>query len=149
MRRVAVFVGLALGLSECGLMPSEANRDQPAPEDLPMPDVQEPPPLVINDVAGRPVSWCWGEACVDGFVNSPVILPAVNPPFEVILPAASRIEGVAAVGPQAAGGRTVQVPFEGTQIEELPADAVMLNVFIRFDDGGDASYYWALNRTAD
>jgi hypothetical protein len=43
----------------------------------------------------------------------------------------------------------VEVPYEGTQIEDPPAGAVMLNVSISFDDGGDASYYWAVNRTAD
>ena len=149
MRRVVALVGLVVGISGCGLIPIAPER-MPAPDEVAeVAELEEPPPVVINGVAGRPVSWCWGGGCSDGFVNSPNILPAVNPPFDVQLPPSSRIEGVAGVGPAAAGGRSVEVPHQDTEIGDVPDGAVMLNVFIRFDNGGDASYFWALNREAD
>ena len=148
MRRVVALAGLVVGIAGCGLIPIAPER-MPAPDEVPVPgELEEPPPVAINGVAGRPVSWCWGGGCADGFVNSPDILPAVNPPFDIQLPPGSRIEGVEAVGPAAAGGQRINVPYEGTEIGEVPDGAMMLSVFIRFDEGGDASYYWALNRPA-
>jgi hypothetical protein len=149
MRRVAVLAGLIVSISGCGLIPIAPERMPPAEEAADPEQVDEPPPVVINGVAGRPVSWCWGNACVDGFVNSPDILPAVTPPFDVHLPPGTRIEVVGAVGPAAAGGERVNVPYEGTEIGAVPGGAVMLSVSIRFDEGGDASYYWALDREPD
>ena len=90
-----------------------------------------------------------GQRIVDGFVNSPDILPAVTPPFDVHLPPSTRIEVVRGVGPAAAGGKSVNVPYEGTEIGAVPEGAMMLSVSIRFDEGGDPSYYWALDREAD
>ena len=142
MRRATLLVAMAMVVSGCGWW-EPAPRPRPA-EAEPGPALQQPPPLLINGVAGRPVSWCWIGGCADGFVNSPLILPRVSPPFEVELPQGARIEGVAGVGPAAAGGRSVEVEHEGTEIGDIPEGAVMLNVFVRFDAGGDASYYWAL-----
>ena len=118
----------------------------PAGVDVPPPP-NEPPDLFINGEPGRPVTWCWGGACVDGFLHDPRLAPAIAAPFEVRLPAGTRIEEVSAIGPGAPGGQEfIEVPFGGTVIGDIPEGAIMLNVFIRFVDGGDASYYWALNR---
>jgi hypothetical protein len=155
MRRAAILAFLVFGLSACGLFSPEPDRDPPVPMGPAIPvapvpgNLDEPPATFINDVAGRPVSWCWGNGCADGIVTSPLGLPAVTPPFKVTLPPDSHIEGVEAVGPAAPGDESVAVPFDGTEIGEIPPGAVMLNVFVRFEPGGDASYYWAVNRGDD
>ena len=152
MRRLAVLSGLGLLLCACGLLePAPVPIPVPAPaEEVPAaPVIQPPPAVLINGVAGKPVSWCWATACFDGFVNSPLILPAVEPPYEIELPEGARIEGVFAVGPFAAGGEEMRVEREGMELGEVPDGAVMLNIGIRFDQGGDASYYWAINQADD
>ena len=87
---------------------------------------------------------------MDGFLHAPALAPAVAPPLEVEVPAGGRIEGVSAIGPGGPGQQeSLEVPFNGVEIGEIPVGAIMLSVFIRFEDGGDASYYWALNRPPD
>lgn len=135
-------------VSGCGWLLEPAPQADPAEEDA-APALQEPPPVLLNGVAGRPVSWCWVGGCADGFVNSPDILPKVSPPFEVELPRGARIEGVRGAGPAAAGAKSVEVEHDGTEIGDVPDGAVMLNIGIRFDQGGDASYYWALPDEGD
>ncbi len=151
MKRRGLVALLFLIVSGCGLaLPDVEPVSRPLPEIDDPPEIVEPPELVINGEAGKPVTWCWGNACVDGFLNDPSLAPAVAAPFEVLLPAGSRIEGVSAIGPGAPGRQeSVEVPFEGTDIGDVPEGAVMLNVFVRFADGGDASYFWALNRPPD
>lgn len=150
MQRLILLVGLALVVCGCGLLPPQPPAEAvpvpavPEPPAQDVPALQQPPPVLINGVAGRPVSWCWIGGCADGFVHSPLVLPEVSPPFEVELPEGARIEGVAGVGPAAAGGVRVEVEHDGTEIGEVPDGAVMLNVFVRFDLRGDGSYYWAL-----
>lgn len=142
--RLATLPGVALLVCACGLLPSAPDQ-RPAPAEAePVPALQEPPPVLINGVVGRPISWCWVGGCADGFVNSPVGLPEVSPPFEVELPEGARIEGVRGVGPAAAGGQSMAIEHDGTEIGDVPDGAVMLNIGIRFDQGGDGSYYWAL-----
>ena len=62
MRRVAVLAGLIVGISGCGLIPIAPERVPPAEEAADPEQIEVPPPVVINGVAGRPVSWCWGNA---------------------------------------------------------------------------------------
>ncbi len=145
---VALLVVLVTGC-DVGVPQVAPAEPMPAGVDEPPPLV-EPPDLVINGEPGRPVTWCWDGACVDGFIHDPRLVPAIAEPFEVELPAASRIEGIYAIGPGAPGAReSIEVPFAGTDVGDVPEGAIMLNVFIRFGDGGDASYYWALNRPVE
>lgn len=99
-----------------------------------------PPPALINGVPGKPVSWCWGSACVDGFVNSPAILPEAEPPFEVEVIEGAVIEGASAIGPPGPEGITdrerTEVALDGTTLAAIPDDAEMLSIVVRFANGG-------------
>jgi hypothetical protein len=142
---------LTLLMSACGLaLPVREPVQEPAPPVVEPTQLVEPPKLEINGVAGELVTWCWKGGCADGFLHDPALAPAIAAPFEVQLPAGSRIESVSAIGPGAPGRQqSVEVPFDGSTIGEVPDGAIMLNVFIRFAEGGDGSYYWALNRPVE
>jgi hypothetical protein len=131
---------LLFALAGCGLVP--VTTVQPA-----APDIVEPPELLINGTAGKPTSWCWGHSCVDGILGFAGGLPVVGPPFEVELPAGASIEGASAIGPgHPAEREQVQIPFTDTTVGAVPDGAVIVTVFVRFAQGGDAGYAWALGR---
>lgn len=147
MRHVAA-VGIVVLLVACGLV-------EPMPEpaaERPGGERPLPPPAFISGVAGKPVSWCW-QGCVDGFVNHPAVLPKALPPFELELLDGAVIERATAIGPPRANGITdrerTEVTVNGTTLGEVPEAAEMLSVFVRFAQGGDASYMWALDRPSD
>jgi hypothetical protein len=119
----------------------------PPPPHEPLPgegviEIVDPPPTTINGVAGKPTTWCWATACVDGVASGPDGLPIISSPFEVRLPDGAQIEAVSAYLDRP--GAPVQVTWEGTEIGPVPEGTVMLNVFVRLAPNGDASYYWAI-----
>lgn len=143
----AFLIGLALVLSACGFLAPDGTvpgQPQQPIQEPPVPELEEPPDAFINGAPGRAVSWCWTGGCADGFVDDPSILPAVGAPFALTLAQGWRVEGVSAVLGEFPDLRTVEVAHDGIAIGELPAGAVMLNVFARHENGGDASYYWAV-----
>ena len=102
--------------------------------------------MLINGVAGKPISWCLAGGCVDGFVNSPELLLEIGPPFAVEMPEGGHIERVSARGPGMPGQQPrFDVRWTRQTIGGAPEGAVILDVFVRFDNGGDASYAWALD----
>jgi hypothetical protein len=103
----------------------------------------DPPDATISGVAGHPVSWCWGNACVDGFVTIAGAdqLPGVSDPSFVQVPMGTRVESAQVWRP---GGQedSLNIPFEGLTLEPIPHGAVILFVSIRGESGGDVTYAW-------
>ncbi|HET9417582.1 MAG TPA: hypothetical protein VFP30_08610 [Candidatus Limnocylindria bacterium] len=104
----------------------------------------EPPDAFINDVAGQLVTYCWTNGCADGVVTDPTTLPSVVGPYVVTLPGGAEIAGVTAWGPAAPNPAAVEVPHTATTFGRVPENSVMLSIFVYFEQGGDAAYYWAL-----
>jgi hypothetical protein len=155
--RLIVLLFLLVGLCGCGwLVPDGPRMPEPAdgdgngiagqPEDGAVPGVMPvvpPPDATIDGVAGHPVSWCWGGACVDGFVTIAGAnkLPGVSDPSVVQVPPGTMIESAQVWG---AGGQdqSMTVAFEGLTLASLPDDAVILLVSIRAGSGEDVTYAW-------
>jgi hypothetical protein len=103
-----------------------------------------PPDAFINGVAGDLITFCWTNGCADGVVTDPTTLPEVTGPFVVTLPEGAQIAGVTAWGPGAPNPEAVEVPHTSTTFGRVPDNTMMLSIFVYFEQGGDAAYYWAL-----
>ncbi len=110
------------------------------PPDVPL---VPPPPACIHGVAGMPVSWCW-EGCVDGGPSGPEGLPVAAAPFEVTVPDGSRITSASAFLPGAPDAYHYLDVEGGTTLSGLPPTADMISVTVFWEEGGDATYYWAV-----
>ena len=128
---------------------SIANPEPIEPSALPKgsPDLSMPPGASIDGVAGRPVSWCWANACADGALDA-APNPALADPHHFTLSDGSSVTSleVTVLTDAASAGVSVAVDADG-RIGSLPAGAWRyLVAFVRFAGGGDASYAWSLSR---
>lgn len=112
----------------------------PAPPPVEGPDT--PPLAAINGVEGVLVSFCWKLGCADGVPGAPDTLPTISPPLDLEIPDGASVAGVTAWNGLQINPRSLEVPFEGTSIGDVPEGTAMLSVFVTFDQGGDAVYYW-------
>ena len=144
--RGAVIVVISVAVSGCGfLMPEGTGPPVPAPAiDEGPAEFREPPEALINNVPGKPVSYCWVDGCADGFVNHPSILAAVTGPYRLTLPEGAEIAGVTAWRSLWPKQDAAEVPHTKTGFGRVPEGAIALSVFVYFEQGGDAAYYWAL-----
>jgi hypothetical protein len=124
--------------------PNVRQSAAPGPIESDAVELDRPPDAFINDVAGELVTFCWTNGCADGVVTDPSTLPGVSGPFVVTLPDGAEIAGVTAWGPGAPNPATVEVPHTRTTFGEVPENTAMLSIFVYFEQGGDAAYYWAL-----
>lgn len=128
--------------SEEAISPTAAPSSSPtAFETLPF---DLPPEVTIHGVAGKPSSWCWG-GCVDGAPGEPGALPIARQPLVVSIPADSYIESATVSTVQRGPGNQYDLEIEGTHlVGTLPPGAVSISVSLRWPDGRDATYHWAL-----
>lgn len=111
---------------------------------FPSPPVPDSPPAVtIGGVAGEPVTWCYGNGCVDGVYVGPVEgLPAAGTLGPVEAPAGSEVTSVRVF---ASDGTSADVPSTGFEIGPLPAGSwERLSVSVAYGVGSDALYMWRL-----
>lgn len=122
-----------------------ASDQLPPPSTIPqatpfIPDL--PPEVAVNGVAGKPFSWCYGNACADGaFQAQPLdILPAwPGSPAIITFGEPGTVVGAEVYGADAV---RVAVPFDGTTIGVLPPgtwERILVSVQYA---GGNATYSW-------
>lgn len=104
-----------------------------------------PPALSVNGVAGVPANYCWLNTCGQSS-DDLLSLPEIRAPIEVVLlPADAEIAAVLAIRVDDDGSEEVtEVPFDGATFGALPRDATRLSIFLRFENGGEATYLWSL-----
>jgi len=107
----------------------------------PAPDA--PPAVTVGGVAGEPVTWCYGNACVDGvYVGPAEDLPAAQTlgPVE----ASTGFETMRA-RVFATDDSSADVPVNGMDLGPLPAGQwERLEITVTFGGGSDATYMWRL-----
>lgn len=107
------------------------------------PPPELPPALSVGGVPGDPVSWCYGNACVDGlFVGPADQLPAVTSLGPVEAGASFEVTGVRVF---ARDGSSADVPFDGVEIGPIPVGGwERLQLSATFGPGTDATYLWQI-----
>ena len=142
--RLAIPVVVMLALASCGIANPFVNPTPEPPRDVVI-ETTEPPPLFINGVAGRAISWCWVTSCVDGAIPEPDGLPEVTAPFELQVPENAAIEGISVYLRGDMDRRNpVNVAHTELTLGPVPEGAVILTVFVFLEPSGDAFYAWAL-----
>jgi hypothetical protein len=140
----AVFLGAALCACAPTLLPSVAG---PVASDPGLPDIPVPPAAVIDGVAGMPVSFCWGGACVDGFAGPDMARGAepVRGPGTVVPPAGAHVESVQSID-FAVPNEQRPVPFQGVRFGHIAEGADLLLIGVRWPSGEDVLYAWPIAR---
>lgn len=123
--------------------PALSNTPSEPAEFTSPPPPDSPPEVTIGGVAGDPVAWCYGNACVDGVYVGPVDeLPAV-----VALGPVDATVGfdLTAARVFAADGTYADVPLSGMEIGLLPAGQwERLQLSVTFGAGSDGTYLWRI-----
>jgi hypothetical protein len=139
-------------LSACGSgMPTPVAQPtkEPVAEEpgIDFDDMPTPPLAAANGVEGFLGTFCWVSGCADMFGPPPMdVVPRVTLPVHVTLPPDVETVQVTAI---VAGNPPEFVELDvNLLIEELPPATFMLNVGAWFRQGGDASFWWALEEQA-
>ena len=123
--------------SASGQLPPHSTVPQATPF---VPDL--PPEVAVNGAAGKPFSWCCGNACADGaFQAQPLDTLSAWPgsPTIITLDEPGTVVAVEVYGADAV---RAAVPFDGTTIGTLPPGAwERILVSVQYD-GGNATYSW-------
>lgn len=137
--------GQQLEIEGSGTPLPSASDQLPPPSTIPqatpfIPDL--PPEVAVNGIAGKPFSWCYGNACADGaFQAQPLdILPGwPGSPAIITLGEPGTVVGAEVYDADAV---SVAVPFDGTTIGVLPPgtwERILVSVQYA---GGNATYSW-------
>jgi hypothetical protein len=146
LMRLAPLLPIAL-LVACGSgsVPSTDGAAQ-GPAVTPI-EIVPPPTVLLNGVAGRPITWCGENGCVDGMIVNIEDYPVVSEPGTVAPTRLGAVEDVQMTN--AEGSAWEDVPFDGFRIGEFPpGDWPVLTLFIRYRGGGDAFYAWRVDHPA-
>jgi hypothetical protein len=124
--------------------PSETTSAAPSniSEVTPPPSPDSPPEVRLAGVAGEPVTWCYGNACVDGVYVGPV--EALPQPAELGAFDASVGFNVTAAHVFGSDGTSAAVSLTGNEVGELPGgEWERIQISVTFGSG-EATYLWRL-----